>query len=211
MDTRGPLDALRGKDGEMCKQVIGVFLKETKQPMTMGEWAELLDSRKELISASKHDIFMERLGQVRMFKPDTLMDHKPTDPEGVLNLRGLFFREATSLVDKPNRLRFVGIDTDNNWLMTTVWFKDVGLQCRRIATNVQAEKTSVDTFVGEGIDPLDLFRWMDYWLKELREHRLQQYLQVLDLEFLFAAQSMCLESRVTFREYCDLRLTQPPV
>lgn len=179
MKAQGPLDWLY--DAGMFNSIVAA------KPLSMEEWEGLMEFRRELVGARLNKIFQPTLGHVNALGYGSLENDKPKDPAGVLCLRGLYFERARVFLERPNRVCFVGIDTDAEWRLVQVHYHD-GRNQRR-AMRVIASKSSVRQIVDVGIDPLQLLRWMDNWCMEWRNSRYEQFLQAQRLEAIFAAQT----------------------
>jgi hypothetical protein len=166
-----------------------------------------------MIKEAKESVFQQQLGNVKSLGYGTLFSDKPEVAEGVLELRGIFFEEAVIHRDNPSRAYFVGVDSDGDWLLVKVrskWIENARPQSRSIATSVTVRKCSTKAILRIGIDPLDLFRWMNNWVESLRDSRYRMLMRVIQLESLFAAQDLHVGSRMTFKEYCDYKLAEAP-
>lgn len=208
----GPLDALDRYDKNV--KIVGMFQGSTG-PLTMKEWSEVLDSRRELIKDAKKSILQPRLGNVTISQigRQTLYYDKPEANDGVLKLRGTYFVEAFSRLAGQREIRFVGIDSDGDWLLVTVHFTTNRERLPgpiSTATSVSAQKCVVADIIKAGIDPLDLFRWMNNWVISLRNHRAKMLMRAYQLETLFAAQDMHVSTRVGFDKYCKHELAETP-
>ena len=191
--------------------VVGMF-RGGSDPLTMGEWLGVLDSRRVLIAADK-DMFRRQLGDVRLLGDQTLLGDNPTAAHGVLKQRGIFFADAVARHDDPVRICFVGVDADGDWLLVSVQTERntrAKLHLRDVAMSVSARKCDARAILTAGIDPLDLFRWMNYWVEGLRNSRWAALMRAIQLEALFAAQDLCVSARTSFVERCNHKLANVP-
>ena len=208
----GPLDMFSGQH-ERAASVIGMF-QSSAESLTPAEWEAVLESRRELISAKLGSIFTKKLGDVEPSGLSSLFSYGPAVAVGVLDRRGVFFQNAVAHREKPIRTIFAGINNSGGWLLVVMrseYRPNAKPRACDWVTEVRVRDCKIGEVLRAGIDPLDLFRRMSNWMRELRNHRFELLMEAMKLEAQFAAQELHVKSKTTVDEYGNHRLTISPV